>query len=271
MCVCVFFFFAARSRAGTDNSRAPSAAWWAGSAVDGGRRLHRTTTATVVWTPRLTATGWSPRALPATARTISIASPFRPTTRSSRQGPRTAASPWHATTGTAAWIPPSVRTAQSPPTSAKASVTGRWPSLSSLPTGKSWPREGSSRVAATLPWPASRHQTPLAVTATIAPVVPNPSSASVSSVTITFSEPVSGFDLTDLQLTTAAGANLLTADQTLTTSDNQTWTLGNLDGLTDPAGPRRRLHPHPDRGGRGYHGVGGRRPDRRRLLFLCRG
>ncbi|HZY86801.1 MAG TPA: hypothetical protein VFE78_18350, partial [Gemmataceae bacterium] len=40
--------------------------------------------------------------------------------------------------------------------------------------------------------------------------------------------------LANLQLKISGGANLLTASQTLTTSDHVTWVLGNLAGLTDP-------------------------------------
>jgi hypothetical protein len=54
----------------------------------------------------------------------------------------------------------------------------------------------------------------------------------VDQIQIVFSEPVSGFDLFDLSLKRNGGANLLTGTQTLSTSDNITWTLGNLGGLT---------------------------------------
>jgi hypothetical protein len=76
-----------------------------------------------------------------------------------------------------------------------------------------------------------------APTATIGAVTPNPRTTPVSSMTITFSKPVVGFDLSDLQLTRGGSAtNLLTSSQTLTTSDNITFTLGNLAGLTATAG-----------------------------------
>ena len=55
-------------------------------------------------------------------------------------------------------------------------------------------------------------------------------------MTIVFSEPVTGFNLADLSLTRDGGANLLTASQTLTTTDNVTWTLGNLGDLTSFGG-----------------------------------
>ncbi|NUQ62795.1 MAG: metallophosphoesterase, partial [Pirellulales bacterium] len=75
-----------------------------------------------------------------------------------------------------------------------------------------------------------------APTADIVDVMPDPRTIPVSQITIAFSEPVSGFDLPDLQLTRDGGANLLTGSQTLTTSDNKTWQLGNLSGLTGTAG-----------------------------------
>lgn len=71
-----------------------------------------------------------------------------------------------------------------------------------------------------------------APTAAITSIAPNPRTTTVSQIQVVFSEPVSGFDMADLQLTRDGGANLLTASQTLTTSDQTTWTLGNLSGLT---------------------------------------
>ena len=77
---------------------------------------------------------------------------------------------------------------------------------------------------------------------TTAPTVTIPSPTGTQSLlpslSIVFSEPVQNFSLGNLQLTlTAAGA---TASQplegaTLTTSDNQTWTLGNLSGVDGAA------------------------------------
>ena len=76
-----------------------------------------------------------------------------------------------------------------------------------------------------------------APTATIAPVSPNPRAVPVDSMTITFSEPVSGFTLADLQLTNNGGPNLLSSGSpSLTSSDNVTWTLGNLSSLTGTNG-----------------------------------
>ena len=61
----------------------------------------------------------------------------------------------------------------------------------------------------------------------------------VNAVTIAFTSPVTGFNLSKLSLTRDGGngANLLTASQTLSTSDGgQTWTLSNLAAVTTTAG-----------------------------------
>ena len=63
-------------------------------------------------------------------------------------------------------------------------------------------------------------------------VSPNPRSSSVNSLTLTFNEPVYGLTLAALQLSSNGGTNLLTASQTLSTSDNKTFVLSNLGGLT---------------------------------------
>ena len=75
-----------------------------------------------------------------------------------------------------------------------------------------------------------------APTASITAVTPNPRNTAVSTMTIHFSEAVSGFGLADLSLTRNSGGNLLTSSQTLTTSDHVTYTLGNLGGLTAAQG-----------------------------------
>jgi hypothetical protein len=72
-------------------------------------------------------------------------------------------------------------------------------------------------------------------TVSITPVSPSPRTTPVSSIAITFSEPVSNFDLSHLQLT-RDGVAISLASATLTTSDNTTYTLGNLQSLTTPAG-----------------------------------
>ena len=58
-------------------------------------------------------------------------------------------------------------------------------------------------------------------------------------ITVSFSEAVTGLDLTDLALTLDGGPNLLTPDQTLTTSDNLEWRLGGLTLLTGADGEYR--------------------------------
>ena len=68
--------------------------------------------------------------------------------------------------------------------------------------------------------------------ADIVDVAPDPRPTGVSQMTIVFPEPVRGFDLPDLKLNRNGGDNLLTSDQTLTSTDGITWTLDNLSGLT---------------------------------------
>ncbi|MEX2093005.1 MAG: NosD domain-containing protein [Pirellulales bacterium] len=72
--------------------------------------------------------------------------------------------------------------------------------------------------------------------ATISPVSPDPRNASVGALTISFDKPVVGVSLSDLSLTRGASGNLLTAGQTLSTVDNQTFTLAGLSPLTSGAG-----------------------------------
>lgn len=68
-------------------------------------------------------------------------------------------------------------------------------------------------------------------------VTPDPRRAPVPDVRIVFSEPVTGFDRSDLRLTRSGSAdNLLTDQQTLVGADGVSWTLGNLAGLTTPDG-----------------------------------
>jgi hypothetical protein len=72
--------------------------------------------------------------------------------------------------------------------------------------------------------------------ASLVAVSPDPRNAVVDTMTITFSEPVTGLDLADLTLTRDGGENLLTGAQTLITTDAVTWTLGNLSPLTQADG-----------------------------------
>ena len=77
------------------------------------------------------------------------------------------------------------------------------------------------------------------VMADIVDVSPKIRTAPVASMTISFNDAVTGFDLSDLRLTRDGGPNLLTAAQTLTTSDNRSWTLNNLASLTSVPGEYR--------------------------------
>ncbi len=71
-----------------------------------------------------------------------------------------------------------------------------------------------------------------APTVSIAAPSPTPRNTAVNSLTITFSKAVYGFSPADLSLSDSGGTNLLTSVQALTTTDNVTWTLNNLSGLT---------------------------------------
>jgi hypothetical protein len=75
-----------------------------------------------------------------------------------------------------------------------------------------------------------------APTADVVDVAPDPRTTPVTSIVINFNQAISSFDLADLSLTRDGGGNLLTGAQTLSTSDNISWTLGNLSGLTTPLG-----------------------------------
>ncbi|HUB24971.1 MAG TPA: DUF4982 domain-containing protein, partial [Tepidisphaeraceae bacterium] len=73
--------------------------------------------------------------------------------------------------------------------------------------------------------------------ATISAVSPGTRSSPVNSMTITFSEQISGISLSDLMLTVNGGSNVLTGAESLTTTDNgTTWVLGNLADDTSVAG-----------------------------------
>lgn len=76
----------------------------------------------------------------------------------------------------------------------------------------------------------------VAPTVSISSVTPLLRGTPVNSLTITFSEPVTGFSLANLTLSRDGGANLLTPSQTLTTSDNVTFTLAGLTSLTAAQG-----------------------------------
>ena len=73
-------------------------------------------------------------------------------------------------------------------------------------------------------------------TVDIVDVTPDPRHTSVSQITITFSEAVTGFDLADLQFTRGGSPVSLDLGQTLATSNNITWTLDGLAMLTAVGG-----------------------------------
>ena len=75
--------------------------------------------------------------------------------------------------------------------------------------------------------------------ATVAPVSPDPRRTGVNAITITFDEEVVGFDTADLSLVNlndGTSINRLGPNQTLSTTDNKTFTLQNLGNLTAAAG-----------------------------------
>jgi len=76
-----------------------------------------------------------------------------------------------------------------------------------------------------------------APTATITAIAPDPRGTPVESITVVFSEPVTGLDVSDLSLTRDGSANLLTAANTVGSTDGGiTWTIGGLSGLTGAQG-----------------------------------
>jgi hypothetical protein len=73
-------------------------------------------------------------------------------------------------------------------------------------------------------------------TSSITPVSPDPRTTPLDAVTIVFSKPVTGFNLADVHLTRDGGSDLIDGAQTLTSTDNVTWTLGGLGSLTAAPG-----------------------------------
>ena len=78
-----------------------------------------------------------------------------------------------------------------------------------------------------------------ATTVSLRGVPTQPTSDNPDSVQIVFDQAVSGLTLANISLTHENGANLLTGQQTLTTTNGREWTLGNLRGLTEKAGVYR--------------------------------
>ena len=77
-----------------------------------------------------------------------------------------------------------------------------------------------------------------APTVDIVNVSPDPRAGVVDEIIIEFSSAVTGFDLGDLSLTRTndSVSSLLPGSATLSTTDNITWRLGTLDGLTVDSG-----------------------------------
>ncbi|QOV88728.1 PKD domain-containing protein [Humisphaera borealis] len=72
-------------------------------------------------------------------------------------------------------------------------------------------------------------------TVTIGAVSPNPRNTSVGSITVNFSELVSGFDLSDISLT-RNGVPVSLAGATISTTGNISFTIGNLSSVTTSGG-----------------------------------
>ncbi len=105
-----------------------------------------------------------------------------------------------------------------------APATGAAATLTVLPDdGTATGAPLSTAIALTLPSP------------TVIASSPGTTATPVSSVTITFVRPVTGFDLGDLSLT-RGGAAVSLAGATLNTADSQTYTLGNLGAATTAEG-----------------------------------
>ncbi len=72
-------------------------------------------------------------------------------------------------------------------------------------------------------------------TVTLTPSSPGSSTTPVATVTVSFSEAVTGFDLADLILS-RGGTTVSLAGVTLTSADNKTFTVDGLSGITSTAG-----------------------------------
>jgi hypothetical protein len=72
--------------------------------------------------------------------------------------------------------------------------------------------------------------------ATVGDVSPNPRLKMVDEVRVVFSEPVSGFDVGDMQLMRNGTKTPLPASATLRSLDNVSWSVGNLGDVTDQPG-----------------------------------
>lgn len=87
--------------------------------------------------------------------------------------------------------------------------------------------------------PVYTHGTPdiTGPTGTMTQPSPTPRNSDVATITITFSEPVTGFTVEDMTLKLDGGADLLTGSESLTSSDGgRTWVLGGLSFITEDEG-----------------------------------
>ncbi len=75
----------------------------------------------------------------------------------------------------------------------------------------------------------------VAPTMDVVDVSPDPRATGVASVNVVFSEPITGFDLSDIALT-RNGVNVAIGGASISTSDNKTFTINGLGPLTSPAG-----------------------------------
>ena len=114
--------------------------------------------------------------------------------------------------------------------------------ISSLPAGTYDVVVAGVNTSGVTAFASTINQLTIATTAPTATITAptSPTFSPLSSIAITFSEPVQNFTLQDLQLTLGnnggAAASEPLEGATLSTTDNQHWTLGNLSGLTTAAG-----------------------------------
>ncbi len=119
--------------------------------------------------------------------------------------------------------------------SGDTAVVGAYAENSSTTGVNSTPNEGASISGAAyvfnMPAPAP--------TVAITSVSPDPRTAPVTTMTITFSAPVQNFDLSDLTLTRDNGPNLINGNFSLATNDNTLFTLTGPSAVTTPGGTYR--------------------------------
>ena len=82
-------------------------------------------------------------------------------------------------------------------------------------------------------WTRTTEDTPRAG---VVEVSPDPRNSAVDQLVIAFSESISGFDVSDLNLSRDGGPNLLTGSETLSSEDGIRWSIGGLADLTAAEG-----------------------------------